>query len=165
MMAAGQANEQIVYNWLLACGYLVIDHTDDSQYQADDIDFTICSCDGESTIEIKSDKWISDDGNFCFELCRINHYAADNWYYEGWGYRSKADYIIVRNPKTGEAYQFNFHELRQKVGQYVAYAGKNLKITIIETDNQKTTICLLIPMAYLQDVYYKHSIKEKKQDA
>jgi len=162
LMAKGTANENIILLWLETFGKSVIDFREFRLAQRIDVDFGIETIDGNIVLaEIKSDKHIREDGNFLFEIFRINHFVVDKWFYLGWGYRSPAQRLIVRNPQTGDTFVFDFLKLRTFIGQHVAGQGKRLKgrIEIVETDRQKTTFNFLIPMLKIKHLYKKYQVK------
>lgn len=158
MMANGKNNEEAVIAWLNSRqqNREIIDFRDFKLAQRIDVDFGIETLDGQIVLlEVKSDKWISENGNLCFEQHRINHFVPGKYFYLGWGWRSPAQKLLVRNPKTEEAFIFDFAELRAKVGQHVSRNGKYCKTQMTETDKQKTTFNLLIPMS---EITYKKVI-------
>lgn len=155
LMAKGKQNETSVLNWLNSRiqNREIIDFREFKLAQRIDVDFGIESIDGDIVLlEVKSDKWIKENGNLCFEQNRINHFVAGKHFYLGWGWRSPAKKLLVRNPETCEAFVFDFEKLRMQIGIHIANAGKNLKIAIVETDKQKTTFNLLVPMKELSYV-------------
>ena len=157
LMAKGTANESIILGWLKKYAKKILDFREFRLAQRIDVDFGIETIDGEIILaEIKADRWISETGNLCFEQNRINHFAPNKWFYLGWGWRSPAQKLIVRNPESGETFIFNFFQLRRFVGSYIAKKGKDLKIIIVETDKQKTTFNILIPMKELDGLYKKY---------
>ena len=159
LMEKGLKNEEIILLWLQNMAKEVIDFREFKLSQRIDVDFGIETIDGSIVLaEIKSDKWIKEDGNLCFECNRINHFVKDKWFYLGWGWRSSAQKLIIRNPETRETFIFDFVELRKKVGEYVSRIGKNLKINITETDKQKTTFNYLIPMVEFSKIYKKYIV-------
>jgi hypothetical protein len=172
LMEKGKSNEEIIFNWLGNFCKETMDFREYKLAQRLDVDCGIVSHDGEIVLaEIKSCNYISRDGNLCFEVNRINHHVKDKWFYLGWGWRSPAKHLIVRNPKTGDTFIFEFSKLRQAVASYVLKNGKKLMdeiksakgrdfIQIVETDNQKTTFNYLIPMSYLEEKYKYYQIQE-----
>lgn len=146
LMSKGKANEEVIINWLKSKGREIIDFREFKLAQRIDVDCGIESKDGQIVLaEIKSDNYIKESGNLLFEFNRINHYVKNKWFYLGWGWRSPAQNLIIRNPKTGEIFIFDFLDLRTFVGKYIGDVGSKLKINITETDKQKTTFNYLIP--------------------
>ena len=151
LMEIGKSNEEIILNWLKTKAKEIIDFREFRLTQRIDVDFGIETIDGNIVLaEIKSDKWISGNGNLCFENHRINHFVQNKWFYLGWGWRSPAQKLIIRNPQTNEIFVFDFLKLRIAIGNYISFIGKNLKLNITETDKQKTTFNYLIPMRELE---------------
>lgn len=156
LMEKGHQNEEVVLNWLKTVGKEVIDFRDFRLAQRIDVDFGIETIDGNIVLlEIKSDKHIKENGNLLFECNRINHFVKDKWFYLGWGWRSPAQKLLIRNPNTSESFLFNFGELRKWIGEYIHEVGSKLRTAIIETDKQKTTFCYLIPMPKIKHIYKK----------
>lgn len=155
LMKKGTVNEQKIINWLKKLNYNVDDLRYNTEQQRKDIDFRVWNSSRNFTLEAKSDIYIQEDKNFLFENQRINHYQVKNWNYQGWGWRSEQDFLIVRNPKTNEQYIFNFLRLRTFMGEYIQDQGKKIKISIVETDEQKTTFNFLIPMEKMKNLYKK----------
>jgi len=160
LMKNGTDNENKILEWIKLNSKDILDFREFRLSQRMDIDFGIETLDGTILLaEVKSDKWISESGNLLFEWNRINHYVDNKWFYLGWGWRSPAQLIIIRNPNTGETFVFNFFNLRKFIGLHVNENGRNLKFTIVETDKQKTTFNILIPMSKLKHLYKKYIIK------
>jgi len=156
MMGVGKKNEDIILEWLKRNSKEILDFREFRLAQRIDVDFGIETIDGTIVLaEIKSDKWINELGNLLFECNRINHFVKDKWFYLGWGWRSPAQKLIIRNPNTGETFIFDFAELRSFIGNYISRIGRNLKTNITETDKQKTTFNYLIPMNELSSLYKK----------
>jgi hypothetical protein len=167
LMKKGKDNEEILKHWLLSSQKIkeIIDFREFRLAQRIDVDFGIETIDGNIVLaEVKSDNYIYENGNLCFEVYRINHYAENNWFYLGWGWRSPAKSLIIRNPKTNLIFIFDFLKLRRFIGQWVGEIGEKLiyetietkKGTrskyqiVIETDTTKTTFNFLIPMRDLK---------------
>ena len=160
LMQKGKDNEEIIMNWLRDRGRKIIDFREFKLAQRIDVDCGIETIDGTIVLaEIKSDSYIREDGNLLFEFCRINHFVKNKWFYLGWGWRSPAQNIIIRNPKTCETFIFDFVDLRIFVGKYIGNVGKGLNINITETDKQKTTFNYLIPFSEI----IKHKLVYKKE--
>ena len=161
MMKRGRPNEIVLMRWLGMDGKKVIDCRDFREAQEGDYDCRIIdSVDGSLVLaELKSDQYVKDWGNLCFENNRINHFVTDHWFYLGWGWRSVAEKLIVRNPDRGDTYVFKFATLRPFIGQYVAKKGRDLNVAVIPTDDQKTTINFLIPIRKLAGLYEKFIVE------
>ena len=170
LMKKGKENEEILKQWLLSSQKIkeIIDFREFRLAQRIDVDFGIETIDGNIVLaEIKSDNYISEKGNLCFEVYRINHYAKNNWFYLGWGWRSPAKMLIVRNPKTNTIFIFDFFKLRSFIGKWISEMGSKLMYEtiktkngirtkhqiVIETDQEKTTFNYLIPMLDLKEYY------------
>lgn len=161
LMTKGKNNEETIISWLQSKGRKIIDFREFKLAQRIDVDCGIESIDGQIVLaEIKSDNYIKETGNLLFEFCRINHYVKNKWFYLGWGWRSPAQNLIIRNPNSGETFIFDFLDLRKFIGEYVGRVGKNIKINITETDKQKTTFNYLIPFDDLKkdNLIYKREI-------
>lgn len=167
LMRKGTENENIILRWLERSAKDIIDFRDFRLAQRIDVDFGIETLDGNIILaEIKSDKWIKESGNLLFECNRINHFVLEKWFYLGWGWRSPAQKLIVRNPGSGETFVFDFPLLRKFIARYVAKHGKDLEhmdfIRVVETDKQKTTFNYLIPMVELKGLYKKYLVKGER---
>ncbi len=161
LMRKGTKNENIILDWLKIYGKEIIDFREFRLAQRIDVDFGIETIDRNIVLaEVKSDDYIKDDGNLFFECNRINHFVKGKWFYLGWGWRSPAQKLIVRNPNIGQTYVFDFCELRIEVGKYISEKGKKVRIGIVETDKQKTTFGYLIPLSYFKGKYKKYVIQE-----
>lgn len=159
LMQKGIENEEIILKWLKGQGHSIIDFREFRLAQRIDVDFGIETVDGNILLaEIKSDKMISELGNLCFEVHRINHFVKDKWFYLGWGWRSPAQKLIIRNPASREAFVFDFMELRTQIGKYIDEIGNRLRTNITQTDKQKTTFNWIIPMSNFTSIYKKHII-------
>lgn len=150
MMKIGKENEDKIIDYLKSENIEVIDFRDSKEHQ--DIEVDILA--GDKTIEIKADKYINTKGNLFFETQRIYRSYETHPQEEGWGYKSKADWLIVRNWLTGETFVFDFEELRKRVHKLVSnFTTNRLSYTVVETDKIKTTFGLLIPTRHLKDLY------------
>lgn len=161
LMDKGKMNEEIIINWLKHEGYVkgIIDFREFRLAQRIDVDCGIETIDGNIVLaEIKSDKHIDESKNLLFEFCRINHFVDNKWFYLGWGWRSPAQKLIIRNPETNDIFVFDFLQLRRRVANYISEIGKNLRIDITLTDVQKTTFNYIIPMDYFKGIYQKFRV-------
>lgn len=154
LMQKGTENENIILKWLEHSlkAKTIIDFREFRLAQRIDVDFGIETIDGNYVLaEIKSDRWITRNGNLLFEFLRINHYWINHWNYTGWGWRSPAQKLIIRNPNTNGTFVFDFLELRTFVGKYIAEMKKKIRIDIVLTDTQKTTFNFLIPFKKIEE--------------
>ena len=166
LMNKGKENEEIILQWLKDDKRFteVKDYRLIKEWQYLDVDFVAKTLNGDYILlETKSDKYISEEGNLLFENERLNHYAEDHWFYLGWGWRSKADKFIIRNPDTNEAFIFNVRKLRDFIGKFIGgltpEATKHI-IKIVKTDKQKTTFNYLIPFTKIpKEIYKKYIIQ------
>jgi hypothetical protein len=169
LMEKGKKNEEIILNWLNEKYKGTLDFREFRLAQRIDVDFGIETIDGNMLLaEVKSDNYISEFGNLCFEANRINHFVDDKWFYLGWGWRSPAQHLFVRNPNDGITYVFNFTSLRRSVAKFISENSKDLMkikvcnnkdfMLVINTDKQKTTFNYLIPMKFLKGTYKKYII-------
>lgn len=102
LMAKGRRNEDIIMDWLKTLPYKeIFDFREYRFSQRLDVDCGIETIDGTIVLaEIKSDHLITESGNLLFECFRINHFIGpDKMFYLGWGFRSPAQKLIVRNPE------------------------------------------------------------------
>jgi hypothetical protein len=165
LMKIAKTNEDIVLEWLKSSQRSVIDFREFRLAQRIDVDFGVETVDGQMVLaEIKSDRWISSTGNLCFENHRINHFATEHWFYLGWGWRSPAQKLIVRNPYSGDTYVFPFFALRRAVARHIYTLGKRVNILIIETDEQKTTFNYLVPMYDLRGCFRHFVVNQLQGD-
>lgn len=157
MMNNGKENENYVINWLRnSLRYDVRDTRDrvDGQYR--DIDCMYMKDKKWIEVEIKSDRYIKPEGNLCFEYFRIYPFAEpENVFYLGWGWRSSAKQLIIRNPNMNDIWIFNLAELRKWVGKYMTVRNID-KFKLVATDTKKTTWNLLIPMREIDTRIYEY---------
>ena len=159
LMRKGTQNENIILKWLEHSlkAKTIVDFREFRLAQRIDVDFGIETINGDYVLgEIKSDRWIRRKGNLLFEFLRINHFWINHWNYTGWGFRSPAQKLIIRNPHTNGTFIFDFLELRTFVGKYIAEMGKQIRIDIVLTDTQKTTFNFLIPFKKIREYGVKY---------
>jgi len=155
-MAAGKKAEEIVMKFLVDRPYIigVNDFRQLKAIQEADVDIAIKTIDGRVTLaEIKSDWHLGVSGNVIFEVLRINHTApADRCLTLGWSGRTPATYILYYAPQVNKIYQFRTDELRVAFQQYTKNARKESNVNIVVTDAIKTTVNVLIPWNYCQNI-------------
>ncbi len=151
-MAQGKSAEALVQKWL--CGnqdvISVSDVSDQRYYQDREIDLIITMRDGkEITAEIKSDLHIGKTRNVVFELLRVNHTMNNgSAFVMGWGARSEADHVFYCSVTENKIFSFSMADLRSAARS--TFAGKDAKVLTIPTDNIKSTIVLLVPLASIK---------------
>ena len=153
LMNKGSDNEEIVMIWLQRKfnNFYFEDLRKYEWAQKNDIDCCIYKKGEEKiNIEIKSDIHIDENKNFLFEFFRYHHFVTFNCGYMGWGCRSHADRLIIRNPRTNKIFIFRLKILRMEVGKYIS--ENKVRIDQVDTDDQKTTFNFLIPMNSLSYV-------------
>lgn len=160
LMERAISNEEIILHWLENGYKSVIDFREFRLAQRIDVDFGIETIDGKIVLaEIKSDKHLSPIGNLLFENHRINHFKYEKWFYLGWGWRSPAEKLIIRNHESGYTLVFPFNALRVRVAAYIGKYGRKIRMDVVETDDQKTTFNFLIPLEHFTGLFKEYEIK------
>lgn len=149
LMAKGREVELCVIKWLEDCGNTVVDATKNLYMQRQDVDVVVKSPSGEVFLcEIKADYKMSQTKNFVFETTRIYHATA--YFTLGWAIKTPAEYLLYVTPDNGNLYKFKMSILRQSCSDYLLNAGVNAKSIIVETDKEKTTQNILVPLTSLK---------------
>ena len=155
-MQRGKGSEKAVIDFLKRNPEIlgIKDWSEIEEVQEADIDCAIKTIDGHILLaEIKSDSWLGKSDNILFEVLRINHTCDPIYSLSlGWSGRTPANYIIYHAVSVNKIYVFKTNELRRAMQKYTLEAGKNIKISIVETDNIKTTINILIPFDYCKEI-------------
>lgn len=158
-MQVGKAGEKIVIDYLRQSPSIigVKDWSEVKEVQEADIDCAIKTIDGNILLaEIKTDNYLGATGNILFEILRINHTCDPQYSLTlGWSGRTPANYIIYYGPNINQMYVFKTSDLRRAMQKYTAENRKQSKISIVETDNIKTTLNILIPIKYCDGFYRK----------
>lgn len=150
----GQVNEDRVLKFLM--GLEPVSRVEDvraiKKWQSKEVDFILYLKNGGiRKVEIKADKNIRANANLGVETHRI---TSDGKYLTGWGWKSEADDLIVRNPVTGMAFIFDFATLRKEIGSYSEKSDFVAHKTV-QTSNKMTTFLMTIPMKELTfESYY-----------
>lgn len=120
-----------------------------------DVDLSVKLMDGRVILaEIKSDWYLGVSGNVLFESLRINHTASPNAALTlGWSARSPANWLLYYAPQKKSLYIGSFGAFRSAMQKYTKDARKQTRIDYVETDSIKSTINILIPWRYCQDVF------------
>lgn len=162
MMEKGKEAEEIVKTWIESKPNIkrVVDCRNDRKQQTADIDFMVEYRDGKlEQVEIKSDDYLTANGNVLFEFARINHTAPhDSAVALGWSAKTPARYIIYYATKERRVYKFDTEKLRKAVQkytrmtrpQYGAWVNEaeafKIQMRWISTDNLKSTLVLCVPL-------------------
>jgi hypothetical protein len=111
--------------------------------------------------EIKTDNHLGKSGNVLFEVLRINHTCDPEYSLTlGWSGRTPANYIIYYAPSINKIYTFKTSNLRKAMQRYTRESRKQTNINIVETDNIKTTINILLPISYCAGLFKEYDLNE-----
>lgn len=158
-MAQGKSAEALVQEWLYGNPDVmsVNDVSEQRHYQDREIDLIITMRNGkEISAEIKSDMHIGKTRNVVFELLRVNQTMNNaSAFVLGWGARSEADHIFYCSVTENTIYSFSMADLQSAARS--TFGGKDPKVLTIPTDNIKSTIILLIPLASIK--HKEHEVK------
>ena len=162
LLLVGQDAESIVMDFLNSFKQITKkdDLRLDKEWQEKDVDYRIETANGEMLIEVKSDQHIGKSGNVLFELIRLHHTAkSEHCAYIGWSVFSAADRIFVWCPPTRKLYIFKTPDLRRAMQGYTYEQRKSMRIEIVVTDTKRTTINILVPLAYVSYHVYQKNAK------
>lgn len=140
----------------------VRDWSEVKETQEADIDCAIKTRDGNILLaEIKTDNHLGKSGNVLFEVLRINHTCDPEYSLTlGWSGRTPANYIIYYAPSINKIYTFKTSNLRKAMQRYTRESRKQTNINIVETDNIKTTINILLPISYCAGLFKEYDLNE-----
>jgi hypothetical protein len=162
-MAVGRQAEKAVMQFLREQPYVLgLDDLRSLRAMREaDVDCSVQLYDGRVFLaEIKSDRHLGVSGNVLFEVLRINHTApAEKACVLGWSARSPATHFLIYAPSVEKIYHCRANDFRQCFQRYSKNHRKRMNISIVPTDCLKTTINVLIPWDYCQDVFYVHRCK------
>jgi len=148
-MAFGKMGEEVVLNWLRLRPHVleVDDFRELRPMQQADVDCGIYNRDGHVLLaEIKTDRHLGITPNMLFETMRINHTShTDHAGKLGWSLRSPAQWLLYYAPTVQCIYQLRMSDFRLSFQQFTNKKRGNLKFNIVETDEIKTTVNVLIP--------------------
>lgn len=155
-MAAGRDAEEKVLAWLRRQRWIaeVVDLRSYTDMQRLDVDCSLALTDGRNGFaEIKSDRHLKENGtgNFLFEILRINHECpADRFCTLGWGARSAATWLLLYSPQEETIHYISTFDYRTAFQNYTRQARAKTKIRYIPTDEDKSTIAILIPDEFVK---------------
>lgn len=148
LMNAGKQGESAALSFLLqSSGARIEDVRNHPEWQRQDVDFLLHYTDRVASVEVKSDRYISRSGNVLFEIARAHH-TANPCAYVGWSVFSAAQHLIVFSPPDGLIYHFRFSDLRAAFQAYVLDSGGKTRVSVVPTDDLRTTFNVLIPLTY-----------------
>lgn len=168
-MEIGKLGEEIVIEFLKKRPNVlgIIDLRDIRVVHEIDVDIAIRLYQGQICLaEIKTDTYLGQIGykrrkNVINEVWRINHNSLPKYAgYLGWIFRSPAEFLIyyapnciIRNHLKPAIYIATFDNMRKILQNYTK--GKH-EITVVQTDEGKTTYNILIPeQEYLDQNIFK----------
>lgn len=162
-MTAGLAGQSVVINLLHSRPEIlgVSDWSDLEAVQMADIDCAIKTISGHVILaEIKTDTYLGRTGNILFEVLRINHTCNPEYSMGlGWAARTPAKYIFYYAPAINKVYKFKTDNLRLGMQRYTKDKRKAIRLDIVETDNIKTTINILIPLEYYKGLFEVYDLE------
>lgn len=154
----GDYAEVVVCEFLRRCPGVaqVEDVRDDPAWQQQDVDYRVTLTSGTARgVEVKSDQHIARSGNVLFELARLHHTARpERCAHLGWSVFSAADWLLVYCPPARALYWFSFAALRGGMQAYMKDSRDKARLALIATDSQRTTLNILIPLAYVPHAVY-----------
>lgn len=133
----GKTGEKIVSEYYNGLDYDVIDVSEITQFQQQDIDFLI---DGES-VEVKTQSSLQEN-KICIEL--VGNLERN---YKGWFFKTMADYIIFVDTVNNILYKIRMADLMK----YYFDNKQNIK-EIRQENYYKTSIIAFIPLSELQTI-------------
>lgn len=107
----GKIGEDIVFEYLKNKFEKVVDVSDDKQYQSDDVDFLCYRDNKEFKVEVKTDYRMDKTGNLFFELSHERKTGT----YQGFFYKSTADFLLNLNANTNKLYITPFRQKWRKL--------------------------------------------------
>jgi len=156
-MNTGKLGEKVVIKFLQDNPQIleVNDWSEIKATQSADIDCEIITRSGQVVLaEIKSDKHLGKTGNVLFEILRINHTCRPDFSANlGWSGKTPAKFIFYYAPSVRKIYKFETRSLRKAMQAYTKETRKKMRLDIVETDDIKTTINILIPISYFNGDY------------
>jgi hypothetical protein len=160
-MEVGSKVEAIIMDYLRSQRRVasVQDLRDIPEFRAQDVDFCVIMEDGRRVlVEVKSDYYLGQSGNILFELNRVYHDSKSVQI--GWSARTPAEWVIYYGPQIGEIWQVKTCNLQQAFHAYLIAEGNKARIISVPTDAKVTTINVLIPEHYIQNI---HKVKIAEQ--
>lgn len=160
LMQIGNEGESVVQDFFayVLRGVQLDDVRRDPAWQEKDVDFRAHFSTGVLNIEVKSDRWIDRSENVLFELCRIHHTAQPKYCaYLGWSVFSAADRVLVWCAPSSRLFVFEADQMRAGMQRYTQKARKDMNLAIVDTDEQRTTINILVPLDFIRHKSYRRT--------
>lgn len=152
----GKYGEFAVACYLASRNHQVKDVSDDEDFRKIDIDMIVVNAEGQKcSIEVKSDKRISDTCNFCIEECN----ERETGDYKGWYYKCEADFICFYDYTTGRGYMLDWKQAKpqlKKKAQYTAFPNRG--------DGGLSWVYLLPIGVAKREGWIKHTFTFKMED-
>jgi len=143
----GREGEKQAMSLCMALGMSVVDVTENTAWQAKEVDLLTRHKGQTFHVEVKTDRYISKTKNFNFELLRLYH--LDSNQRMGWSHFSHAQTFMVWDT-INTMYVFMVGDLRRTKDRFMqATRPNNNALRMVVSDDHCTTINLLIPLAEL----------------
>lgn len=153
----GKENEEVILSWLKSLPKVkeVFDVREDEDKHDEDIDFVALFSNGEvNRIEVKRHEGMTKADYLVFQSHKIYKRYPGNEFIVGWGWRSTADTLMVRDSDSKNCYVFSMGHLKSKISS-LATKGK---IQLLYMDMGK---CIaynyIVPLKFLEFKKYKVS--------
>lgn len=144
----GNEGQNKIKEYLESQGYIVIDKSEDEEYQSKDIDF-LYSKDGLSfcSLEVKSDNRMYETGNIAVELAMHRKSGRKN----GWYHYCEADVLCFYDVISNIGYFIDWVKLKKEI------QNQRWSFTVFENkiDLCKGSLCL-VPVKDLENLNLLH---------
>lgn len=111
----GTVGEEKIRSYLLDKGFVVVDRSQDKEYQEKDIDFEYSEDNVNFTsVEVKSDRRMAETHNIVVEMAMHRQTGT----YEGWYHKCEADVLCFYDEVNSIAYFINWPELKQLIKDF-----------------------------------------------
>jgi len=163
-MAAGKYAEAICLEFVKRSpSVLAIEDTRNLRVLREaDVDCVMHLYDGRCHLaEFKSDAHLGVTGNVLFEVLRVNHTAPpEKSCVLGWSARSPAKFLLYFAPEKRCIYLCTFDGLRGAFQRYTRDQRKRTRLDWVNTDSIKSTVNVLIPWGYCEEVFTVHDVSD-----
>jgi hypothetical protein len=163
--AEGAEAERICLAWLLSLPNVasVEDLRTDPAMRAADVDYRVKFRSGAvSLVEVKSDSHLGKTSNVLFEALLVNHTATPQHCETlGWSAATGADWVLYYAPSSGTIYCCKVADLQRVFQEYTKEVRKDTRVAWVDTDESRSTINVLIPWQYCEDIFTVHPVSPK----